>query len=204
MELFSHVLLSFFSKETHGLVRVNHCQLQQGFPAIHKDIIRMGYGSYMAELMNEMTAERVSHRELFEMAIEFFSILDTFPLREDYLRMFEMRLLVASGYRPCLAHCAVCRREVRKGQVFRFSIPRGGVVCALCSSTNNNDYPISLGTLKLFQQAYNLSVDKIQRLVFSSQAREESRAILPRFIQYHLGKELKTLKYFEKMRENNL
>jgi Recombination protein O C terminal. len=48
----------------------------------------MGYGSYMAELIIELTAERVSHRELFHTLVKFFSLIDSSPLREDYLRIF--------------------------------------------------------------------------------------------------------------------
>jgi DNA repair protein RecO (recombination protein O) len=204
MDLFSHVLLSFFTKETIGLVRVNHCQLRQAFPGIQEDIIRISFGSYIAELINEMTVEGISHQELFKTIIIFFSILDTFPPKEDYLRIFEMRLLVASGYQPCLNHCIECKGELKKGQTLRFSISRGGVVCASCVPSGKNLYPVSLGTLKLLQQASTMSFNKVQRLVFSSQALEESREFLPQFIQHHLGRELKTLKFLEKMRGNNI
>ena len=74
-------------------------------------------------------------------------------------------------------------------------------MCSSCALNKNNLYPVSLGTLKLLEQAGNLTLDKIERLIFSSQALEESREIMPRFIQYHIEKELKTLKFFEKMQE---
>ena len=201
MDLFSLVLLSFFAKETLGLVRINHCQLLHSFPSIHKDIVRIGFGSYVAELINEMTAEGDSHQELFETLIKFFSIIDTAPPKEDYLRIFEMHLLVTLGYRPSLNYCVVCKRELKKSQNLWFSISRGGVVCASCASSEKNLYPVSLGTLKSLHKASNLNFDKIQRLVFSSQARAESREIIPQFIQFHLEKELKTLKFFQKMPE---
>ena len=199
LDLFSHVHLSFFAKETFSLVRINHCHVKQSFPSLHKDITGMGCGSYMAELLNEMTAERVSHRELFQTLVKLFSLIDSSPLKEDYLRIFEMRFLVASGFRPTLNHCLDCKGTLVKGQSFWFNIPRGGVVCSSCALNKNNLYPISLGTLKLLEQAGNLSFDKIERLIFSPQALKESRDIMPQFVQYHLGKELKTLKFFEKI-----
>ena len=200
LDLFSHVSLSFFTKETLSLVRINHCHLKQSFPSLHKDITSMGYGSYMAELINELTAERVSHRELFQTLLKLFSLIDSSPLKEDYLRIFEMRFLVASGFRPTLTHCLDCKRKLEKGPRFWFNIPRGGVMCSSCSLNKNNLYPVSLGTLKLLEQAGNLTLDKIERLIFSSQALEESREFMPHFVQYHLGKELKSLKFLEKMR----
>jgi len=203
MDLFSCVSLSFFSKEIHGLVRVNQCRIQQDFPSLHKDIVPMGYGSYMAELINEMTAERVAHQDIFEMLIQFFSLLDGFRPREEYLRIFEMRLLLALGYCPSLTRCVVCKKPLEKSNNFKFSISRGGVVCDLCSQNGKDEYYVSQGTLKLLQQAYIMSIDKISRLIFSTQALAESREILPRFIQYHLGKELKTLKFLRKMEKDS-
>lgn len=200
LDLFSHVALSFFTKETLGLVRINHLQLLNPFPSLHEDIMRMGYGGYLAELVMEMTAEGMPNKELFETLVRFFFILDTYPLKEDYLHIFEMRLLDALGYRPCLDRCTHCKKDLKEEDVLRFSLSRGGVVCSTCNADYKNLYPVSLGTLKLLQQSYTLSLDKIQRLVFSSQALEESREILPRFIQYHSEKELNTLKFIEKMR----
>lgn len=199
LDLFSHVHLSFFTKETLSLVRVNSCTLRHAFPSIENDIVRMGYGSYIAELINEMTAERVSHRELFQTLLKVFALIDSSPLKEAYLRIFEMRFLTASGFRPTLNHCLDCKAKLAKGQSFWFNIPRGGVVCSSCVSNKNNLYRISLGTLKLLEQAGNLTLDKIERLFFSPQALEESREVIPRFVQYHLGKELKTLKFFERI-----
>jgi DNA repair protein RecO (recombination protein O) len=200
-DLFSHVHLSFFTKETSGLVRLNHCKLLQAFPHIQNDIVRIGFGSYVAELINEMTAERVLHRELFEILVKLFSILDTVPPKEDYIRIFEMRLLDTLGYRPCLNNCVECRKELKKGLHLRFSIARGGVICSSCACGEKNLFPVSLGTLKLLEKASSLHCDKIQRLIFSSQALEESREIMPRFIEHHIEKELKTLKFFAKMEQ---
>jgi DNA repair protein RecO (recombination protein O) len=203
MDLFSYVFLSFFTRETSGLARINHCQLLQTFPDIQKDIIRIGFGSYVAELIKEMTAEGVSNQELFNTLIKFFSLLDNFPPKEDYLRIFEMRLLVTLGYHPCLNCCVSCKGELKKGEPLWFSGSQGGVVCASCVSGGKNLYPVSPGTLRLLQKATHLDLDKIKRLIFSPQALEESREFLPQFIQYHIGKELKTLKFLEKVRGDN-
>jgi len=164
-------------------------------------MVRMGFGSYVAELINEMTAERVSHRELFETLLRLFFVIDTLPPKEDYIRIFEMRVLNALGYRPCLDSCVACKRELNKDLRLHFSIARGGVLCSSCAPGEKNLLPVSLGTLKLLQKASQLHCDKIPRLVFSSQALEESRAIVPRFIQHHIEKELKTVKFFARMEQ---
>jgi DNA repair protein RecO (recombination protein O) len=202
LDLFSHVELSFFSKETLGLLRINSCHLLQNFPAIHHDLSRMAYASYLAELLNEMTAEGDRHPDLFEMSISFFSILDTSAPREDVLRLFEMRLLNATGYRPALNHCVGCRRTWQKAENTWFCIAKGGLLCEACVSGEKKVYPVSPGTARLLELAGTIAHDKLQRLVFSPRALAEAREFLPHFIQHQLGKELVTLKFLEKTRED--
>jgi len=202
LDLFASVVMSFFVKETSGLVRIDQCRLVQAFPGIQEDITRMSYGSYMAELTKEMSAEGVSHPEVFDGLNMFLSLLDKAGPREDYLRMFEMRLIAAAGFRPVLTACCRCRREWLKGETFRFSNSMGGVVCPACSAAQQQTRPLSLGTAKLLEQACNLAVEKIQRLMFSAQALSESSTIVPSFIRYHLGKELNSYKFLEKIRQS--
>ncbi len=58
----------------------------------------------------------------------------------------------------------------------------------------NNLIPFSLGTARLIEKISQMELPKIQRLKFTQQSLSESREILPRFISYQLGKELKSLK----------
>jgi len=202
LDLFSLVQLTYFSKETAGLVRLEHCLLLQAFPKIHDDIIRFGYGSYLAELASEMSPEGVPHPDIFQWLATFLSLLDTSEVREEYLRMFEMRLLTAAGYQPALDHCICCKQTWEKGKSFCFSISRGGVVCAGCDEHEAELQPLSLGTAKLLEQSSRITPERIQRLVYSPQAREESRKIIPRFIRYHLGKELNSYKFLQKIEQS--
>lgn len=199
LDLFSYTSLIFFTKETSGLARIEQCRLLQSFPNIQEDIRRLGFGSYLAELAGEMSPEGVSHPDIFDGLLTMFSLLNTSAPREDYLRMFEMRVLASAGYQPALDHCVLCKRGWEKGKAFRFSIPRGGIVCTDCKEKETESQPLSLGTAKLLYQASKLSPERIQRLIFSPQAREESRQIIPQFIRYHLGKELNSYKFLEKI-----
>jgi hypothetical protein len=46
----------------------------------------------------------------------------------------------------------------------------------------------------LIEKVSHMELPKMHRLRFTSQALEESRELLPKFITYQLGKELKSLK----------
>jgi len=68
------------------------------------------------------------------------------------------------------------------------------MVCEGCSKMLNRLIPLSLGTARLIEQISQMDLSKIHRLKFTPQALAESRELLPKFITYQLGKELKSLK----------
>ena len=195
--LFSHLRLIFFEKEGVGLVRVEACDILNVFPGVREHLKKIVYGNYFLELVNEMAGEREAHPEAFQLLLSFLSDLEKAEPREERLRMFEIRALSLFGYRPNLRKCDLCKRGwegLKETPSVFFSLERGALVCEDCSRTSNNLVPLSLGTARLIERISQTELPKIQRLKFTPQALSESRALLPRFITYQLGKELKSLK----------
>jgi hypothetical protein len=54
-----------------------------------------------------------------------------------------------------------------------------------------------MGTARLIERISQMELSKVHRFRFTGQALSESRALLPKFITYQLGKELKSLKMLE-------
>jgi hypothetical protein len=96
-----------------------------------------------------------------------------------------------------MGRCGLCKKDGEDLQeipaVF-FSLEKGVLVCERCSKTWNNLIPLSLGTAKLIEKVSRMDLSKVERLRFTFQALSESRELLPKFICYQLGKELKSLK----------
>jgi DNA repair protein RecO (recombination protein O) len=195
--LFSHLRLIFFEKEGAGLVRVEACDILNVFPGVREHLKKIVYGNYFLELVNEMAGEREAHPEAFHLLVSFLSDLEKGEPREERLRMFEIRALSLFGYRPSLRKCDLCKRdweELKETPSLFFSFERGALVCEGCSRTSNNLVPLSLGTARLIERISQTELLRMDRLKFTPQALSESRALLPRFITYQLGKELKSLK----------
>jgi DNA repair protein RecO (recombination protein O) len=149
------------------------------------------------ELINEMAGEREGNREAFELLLSFLSDLEEMSPQEDQLRLFEIRMLSLFGYRPNMRKCDLCKKdwqELKESPTVFFSLERGALVCEKCSMMWNNLIPFSLGTARLIEKISQLELPKIQRLRFTHQALSESRELLPKFIGFQLGKELKSLK----------
>jgi len=195
--LFSHLRLIFFDKEGMGLIRAEGCDILHSFPRIKEDLKKILYGNYYLELANEMAGEREGNKQAFELLLSFLSHLEEMEPEEEQLRLFEIRMLSLFGYRPNMGKCDLCKKDWEDlkeiPRVF-FSLEKGALVCEKCSNRWNNLIPFSLGTAKLIEKLSQTELSKIQRLKFTFQSLSESREILPRFISYQLGKELKSLK----------
>jgi DNA repair protein RecO (recombination protein O) len=195
--LFSHLRLIFFDKEGMGLVRAESCDILHSFPKIKEDLKKILYGNYYLELANEMAGEREENREAFLLLLSFLSDLEEMEPQEEQLRLFEIRMLSLFGYRPNMGRCDLCKKDwedLKEVSAVFFSLEKGAMLCERCSKTRNNLIPLSLGTARLIEKISQLELSKIQRLRFTFQALSESRELLPKFISYQLGKELKSLK----------
>lgn len=195
--LFSHLRLIFFDKEGLGLVRAESCDILHSFPKIKEDLKKILYGNYYLELVNEMAGEREVNREAFELLLSFLSNLEEMALQEEQLRIFEIRMLSLFGYRPNMRRCNLCKKDwedFKEIPVVFFSLERGALLCEKCSKTWNHLIPLSLGTARLIEKISQTELPKLERLKFTLQSLCESRELLPKFISYQLGKDLKSLK----------
>ncbi len=201
--LFSHIRLIFFDREGVGLVRAESGDILHTFPKIRENLTKIYYGNYFLELVNEMAGEREANPEAFHLLLSFLLKLEEEEPEEQRLRMFEIRMLSLFGYQPSLKRCDVCRRdweELRKSPRVFFSVEKGAMVCEGCSKILNRLLPLSLGTARLIEQISQVDLSKIDRLKFTPQALAETRELLPKFITYQLGKELKSLKVLKALK----
>jgi DNA repair protein RecO (recombination protein O) len=189
----------FFEKEKTSLVRLDHCDIVDSYPHIHSDLMRLGYAGYIAELISVTAAERERSSELYALLISFLALLNQPSFREEFVRIFELRLLALAGYQPELRSCVICRKEAKDKHRHWFCQSKGGLICSNCFEDSLDHAHLSWGTIRTLQRAQTIELAKIKRLFFSSQAREESRRILPHFIEYRIEKPLKSLRLLQQL-----
>lgn len=193
LEPFTYNEAIFVDKATHGLVRLESCRIINSFPEIAQDIRKVVFGNYFLELVNTLTAEKDRNPDIFSLLLFFIELLKHSGFREDLMRIFELRLFALLGYRPQFSACVTCGLQFSLKDSYKFSIKRGGIVCSKCRPQHADLLPLSKGTIRIFQQAQNLSLLKLSRIFFSHDEHEEGRAIFGKFLEYHIGKKPKSL-----------
>jgi DNA repair protein RecO (recombination protein O) len=204
--------LTLFYNGKSDLLRVDDATAFDGFSHIKADIESYGSACYIIELADEMTEPAESNPLVFAIIVGFLRLFDKLGFggvaltdeREVLLRFFEVKLLSALGYLPHLDGCVICRDEIggegNAGARLYFDSEKGGVVCVACVPGYTSATPVSAGTAKFLSTASRLTMDKLLRLTPGRDFKVEGDAVMSSFIQFHLGKELKSRKFMDKMK----
>ena len=99
---------------------VTQGQSIDGFLSIKGDLTHIGCAVYMAELVDQFTAEQVENYPVYRLLLSDLGWLGEARDFELVLRHFELQLLTHLGYQPELYDCLGCRS----------SVPRQGELCA--------------------------------------------------------------------------
>jgi DNA repair protein RecO (recombination protein O) len=201
---FAHCLeplsrVNFFLSPRRGeLEFLQRGELVKSYPALRRDLTRLGAAAVLSELSGELAGPPEAYGEIFATLEEALGLLEAGYPPESLLPVFLLRLLSLGGYGPRLQLCLKCGGELA-GPLY-FSIPRGGVLCGGCSPGAPGPLlPLSLGALKLLRLAQDLPRDRLSRLRFPAQQHRQSLAVFKAFLRYHLGRDLKSWSFWEKV-----
>lgn len=202
LEPFSYGRLIFVKKRE--LVRVDQWDIVEGFHGIKQDLERIACGSYMLELVREMVKEGQKNPEVFILLLNSLSTLEDGIGPDILTRAFEMRLLTAIGYQPCLDRCVVCKQTFtpdasggRDGKAIFFSSAKGGVLCPGCAKVGGGLIPVTPETARTLILMVRLGLERIAHLSISPLMLREGERVLEDFIRYLLGKELRSKRFLK-------
>jgi DNA repair protein RecO (recombination protein O) len=104
------------------------------FPGLRKDLTRLAYGLYYAEIVQHFAQGIEDENEVVfaylinALAKQAESIIDPTWL----CLKFEMGFLEILGFKPELTYCIGCRQVLTDYNVSNFNLERGGIVCERC------------------------------------------------------------------------
>ncbi len=97
---FSLDQIVFYEKKRGGISIISQCETQEVFLNILKDWARAASAYYMLELMDVFTEPEGKSEEAFDSIYNSFKSLDNGKESGSITRLFEIKLLMASGLWP--------------------------------------------------------------------------------------------------------
>ncbi len=221
LELFTFVRLTYFEKPAFDLVRLESAETIAGFTDARRDLVKIAHAAYLVEAASRAVQPREPAMSVFRLLVETLGAVDAEPPDERRLRTFELRLLVLLGYHPELRRCARCRRRRPGEGRFRVSVQAGGLLCRACAGEpdwdgadrgaeplGTSDYvTVSAPLLDRMADLLEMAEDHPERLraldLVPAEA-IEARRLLPRLLASHLGADLKSLGFLDRLAQESL
>jgi DNA repair protein RecO (recombination protein O) len=170
---------------------VTQAETIDAYLQLRGDLARVGYASYVVELLDRFTYEGDDNLDLYRLVRDTLSRLESAPDPAVTLRYYEIHLLDLLGYRPRLFQCLRCGKEIQPEDQY-FSIDQGGALCPECGPLTIGARPISVDTLRYLRHFQRSSFSAISSLSLSPELNRQLELFLGNYFTYYLERALNT------------
>jgi DNA repair protein RecO (recombination protein O) len=201
LDLFHRLRVHIERPRRMAMSRLEGARLVSHFPGLREDTRRFALACVLVELLARVAPEEATGRDavrLFAFAAGALAALDVQIPGPQSRVLLMLRALDAAGVRPELRRCVRCGRDVEGQDRVGFHVGEGGPVCAGCER-GETLLPVQLGTLRALERGLALPLESLDRLRLSPSALREAHALLARFDRFHLGIELRSERFLDKV-----
>jgi len=186
-----YVLLDIAWTETPGKLAVlSTASVSESFWAIVEDWERVRHADYFLELAAELFPQGGGKPKAFGILLDGIrSLAAGGDPPAKTARRVEAAFLAIGGWGPDLTRCRKCGRT--DSRWYRFLPSEGGILCETCPPAGG--MPLSLGAVKTWNALQAGSGTPKGRLGIPDVITEELRGVMPRYVEYCLGKAVRSL-----------
>lgn len=187
LEPFTHSRI--FLARGRDMPIITQAQTIDQFNGLRNDLLKIGYASYVIELIDRFSSEDGENYSLFQLLLETIKRLEVYEDLFTPIRYFELHLLDMQGFKPELFICIKCKKTIQAENQF-FSAGLGGVLCPRCGLTTSLAQPISLIALKYLRLFQRSTYAEVLRVKIDLKIREEMEVLMRHYITYLLERRL--------------
>jgi DNA repair protein RecO (recombination protein O) len=166
-------------------------------PRIVADVERTAHAGLIAELADRVSEERHPEEGLFELTVMALQDLAVEPAPRRSSAYFMAVALGLLGYAPQLQACASCARPLPAAPA-AFSPAAGGFLCVDCAAPGM--HPVPVPALKVLRVMATGGIELYRRLRLDESLLGEVEQVLEAQLEYHLDRQLKSLRFLRQMR----
>lgn len=192
LESFSHNDIIFYHKRNSSVHLVSQADLVNNFSGIRQGLTKITAASLIVELIDGIMAQEDKNEDIFDLAMAALAELSGYTDPDKVMTIFKIKALSLSGFRPHLDSCVSCLGRA-PGQV-KFSLGLGGLLCQKCGPKDLRARTIFRGTIATIMHIEKNDFKTNLKLGMNPQIKKELNLVLNGFLNFHLGKELKSQK----------
>ncbi|MFA5005208.1 MAG: DNA repair protein RecO [Candidatus Omnitrophota bacterium] len=197
LEVFSLNDIVFYRKSTTSLHLVSQADKVQDFTGIRQNIEKTVLASFMMELIASVMQPEDKNEEVYSLAVNCLKELETNYNPGKIATIFKIKMLALSGFKPHFDSCIVCSSKIMAQS--KFSMAHGGLLCSNCCHRDPASRSIFRGTIATILHIEKNDFRSSLNLGMNPEIKKELDVILNSFLNFHLGKELKSQKMINKL-----
>jgi len=198
LEPFSHNEIVFYRSRNSSLHLVSQADIVNNFHGIRSSMMKMGLGGVLTELLHAIMPQEDINEEIFALTLSTLKELETAYDSDKILMIYKIKLLALSGFKPHFDSCVSCSSRIT-GQS-KFSVILGGLLCDKCISKDMKARAIFRGTVASILHIERNDLRTNLNLGLNPQIKKELDFVLNQFLNFHLGKKLKSESVVESLR----
>ena len=178
---------------------VTQAEVIEPYRLLREDLRRITYGYYLAELMDQFTAEGEESHLLYALLRDALGWVCTSRDLTLTGRSYEIRLLEYSGYRPEFARCVRCESLVGETDCF-FDPARGGSLCLRCGQMASSAVPLSLRVLQTLRTLQDETYARCSGIRIEKDVRDSMEEVMHTYLTHLLERRLKSVEFLGALR----
>lgn len=190
LEPFSLNEIIFYRKTHSTLHLVSQADKLDNFTRVRQSIEKTTLASFMMELVASVMQPEDANEEIFNLSLACLKELETNYNPNKIATIFKIKMLALSGFKPHLDSCVCCLDKIM-GQS-KFSLSLGGLLCPRCMPKDSTARAIFRGTIATILHIERNDFRASLNLGLNPQIKKELDLVLNAFLNFHLGKELKS------------
>lgn len=201
LELCSHNDIIFYRKTNSTLHLVSQCDIKDSFNGIRNSMMKLGTVNMLLELLAAIMPEEDANKEVFDLSLESLKEIDGRGDSEKIIMIFKIKMLSLSGFKPHFDSCVSCGHKIL-GQS-KFSVIIGGLLCPMCYNKDVKSRQIFRGTVATILHIEKNEFRSNLSLGMNPLIKKELDFVLNSFLNFHLGKKLKSEAVIENLKQIN-
>lgn len=176
---------------------VTQVEVRESFAHLRNDLEKIAAASYMAELVDHFTEERLPHPEVFDLLLSGLYVLNALDDPALIATAFSLQMLAVAGYTPSFAECVRC--HTRDVEFTAFSPAMGGVVCRSCRMSVKDALHAAPETLDAARALLAWDLPRASRLDISNRARGQLLRLVRAFLHFRTERPIKSARFLDEL-----